>query len=95
MEDQINTRPAWMDDALVQNIPERKLQFLREIFADNHGKNQRDMMLSLLPAIRKAKERGLTLTPSEMSAAIAAIRKYSTMEELSKIDNILNKTQKT
>ncbi len=88
-----NTRPAWMADPLVKEIPERKLQFVEELFAKGHGKSQKEMMAFAIPMMKKAKQENLAFTPQEMNAAIAAIRKHSTREELSQIDKILEKTK--
>lgn len=50
-------------------------------------------MAYLMPMMKKAKAENLTFTPQEMNAAIAAIRKHSTQEELSQIDKILEKSR--
>ena len=50
------------------------------------------MLAYMMPLMRKAKQERLTFTPQEMQAAINAIKKYSTEEELKQIDNILAKT---
>lgn len=99
MENQ--NRPAWMTDPLVKDIPEKKLQFVEQLFAQGnawkssstHGKSQKEMMAYLVPMMKKAKAENLTFTPQEMNAAIAAIRKHSTREELSQIDKILEKSR--
>ena len=39
-----HTRPAWMSDPLVKDIPQRKLQFLEQLFAQGRGKNQKEML---------------------------------------------------
>lgn len=88
-----DARPAWMADPLVKDIPERKLQFLEQLFDKGHGKSQKEMMAYLMPMMKKAKEENLTFTPQEMNAAIAAIRKYSSKEELTQIDKILEKSR--
>lgn len=90
-----NEKPAWMADPLVSQISEKKLQFLGQLFAQGHGKSQKEMMSFLMPMMKKAKQEGLTFTPQEMSAAIAAIRKHSSEEELKQIDNILEKAKRT
>lgn len=82
-------RPDWMEDDLVKDIPQRKLEFLQKLFAEGHGKNQKEMMAYLIPVMQKARRENLTFTPQEMNAAIAAIKKHSTQEELSQIDKIL------
>lgn len=88
------SRPVWMSDPLVKDIPEKKLQFLEELFAKGHGKSQKELLAFAMPMMKKAKQENLTFTPQEMNAAIAAIRKHSSKEELSQIDKILEKSQK-
>ena len=88
-----DNRPTWMSDPLVKNIPEEKLDFLGQMFTESRGKNQRELMASLLPMINRAKQENLSFTPQEMGAAIAAIRKYSSEDELKQIDGILEKTK--
>ena len=93
-----NTRPTWMEDELVKTIPTAKLDFLNKMFNDANlrkqklspGKNQAEMLRMLMPIIKEAKAANLTFTPQELQAAIAAIRKYSTPEELEQIDKLYN-----
>lgn len=66
--------PLWMQDDLVKDIPREKLDFLSKLFAQGHGKSQKEMMALLMPAMRKAKQEHLTFTPQEMQAAITAIK---------------------
>ena len=89
-----NNKPLWMSDPLVSDISEKKLKFLGEMFASSQGKNQKELMSLMMPMMQKAKRENLTFTPQEMNAAIAAIRKHSSQEELQKIDQILAKTKK-
>lgn len=90
-----NSRPAWMADPLVSEIPEKKLQFVEELFAKGQGKSQKEMMAFAIPMMKKAKQENLAFTPQEMNAAIAAIRRHSTREELDRIDKILEKSRNT
>lgn len=90
MSDSIN-RPAWMDDELVRDISPRKLTFLENVFKEGHGKNQKEMLSYLMPMMKKAKQENLTFTPAEMNAAISAIKKHSSGEELTKINQLLEK----
>ena len=87
----MSTMPEWMSDPLVSEIPEKKLRFLGEMFAQ--GQSQKEMMAFLMPMMKKAQKENLTFTPKEMSAAIAAIKKYSTEKELEQIDKILKKAE--
>lgn len=86
-------RPTWMSDPLVKDIPDRKLEFLGRMFQEIQGKNQRELMASLMPLMARAKQENLTFTPQEMGAAIAAIKKYSSQDELKQIDDILEKAK--
>jgi len=92
-----NRRPAWMDDPLVQEIPEKKMRFLEELFAQGsaagQNKSQKEVMARLMPMMKRARQEGLSFTPKEMSAAVAAIRKHSSAEELQQIDKILEKSK--
>lgn len=98
MSENMNTRPAWMEDDLVRNIPQEKLDFLNKIFheantrKENAGplKSQKEMLMLLMPVLKEAKAANLSFTPAELQSAIAAIRKYSSPEELKQIDNIYN-----
>lgn len=95
----LNNRPAWMEDELVRNIPEEKLDFLNKMFHEMNArkqaagslKSQKEMLMMMMPVIKEAKAAHLSLSPGELQAAIAAIRKYSTPEELRQIDDICNK----
>ena len=89
----MDTKPDWMSDPLVKDIPGKKLEFLGQMFTEGQGKSQKEMMAFMMPMIKKAKQDNLTFTPREMSAAIAAIKKYSSADELKQIDKILAKTK--
>lgn len=86
-------RPAWMDDDLVADISPRKLDFLQRMFQESHEKNQKEMMAFLMPMMKQAKQENLTFTPAEMNAAISAIKKHSTKDEVEKMDKILEKAK--
>lgn len=92
--DNTPSRPAWMEDELVRDIPKEKLDFLGRLFSEGHGKSQKEMMAYLMPMMAQAKKENLSFSPQEMNAAIAAIKKYSTKDELSQIDKILSKAKK-
>ncbi|MDE5591317.1 MAG: hypothetical protein K2J60_19600 [Acetatifactor sp.] len=89
----MDAEPAWMSDSLVKDIPRKKLEFLGQMFTEGQGKSQKEMMAFMMPMMKKAKQENLTFTPQEMSAAIAAIKKYSSTDELKQIDKILAKAK--
>lgn len=90
MNDSIK-RPVWMEDELVRDISPKKLDFLEKMFQETQGKSKKELMSFLMPMMQKAKQENLTFTPAEMNAAITAIKKYSTAEEIAKMDKIMEK----
>lgn len=82
-----------MEDELVKNIPAKKLAFLEKMFTQGHGKSQKEMLAFIMPMIQNARKEHLTFTPQEVNSAIAAIKKYSSREELEKINKILEKSR--
>lgn len=93
MNDYTN-RPQWMNDPLVKDISPEKLSFLERMFHESRGKSKKDMISFLMPMMKKAQQEHLTFTPSEMSAAVTAIKKYSSEEDIAKMDDILAKAHK-
>lgn len=91
--DDSTKRPAWMEDELVKDISSQKLAFLEKIYRETQGKSKKELMSFLMPMMQKAKQENLTFTPAEMNAAITAIKKYSTAEEIAKMDKIMAKAQ--
>lgn len=91
------SRPAWMEDELVKDIPREKLDFVNKMFAEANArrqaagsmKSQKEMLMLMMPLIKQARAANLNFTPQELQSAIAAIKKYSTAEELEQIDKIM------
>lgn len=83
----------WMKDDLVKDIPKEKLEFLDEMMHWGKGKSQRELMLQMLPLLRKAREQGLQFTSGETAAAIEAIRRHSNADEQESIDHLLHKVK--
>ena len=92
--DNTTKRPLWMEDELVKDISSKKLTFLENMYRESQGKSKKDMMSFLIPMMKMAKEENLSFTPAEMNAAIAAIKKYSSAEEIAKMDHLLEKAAK-
>lgn len=86
-------RPEWMNDASLANISPQKLAFLQKMFQETQGKSQKELMTLLMPMMQKARQEHLTFTPAEMNAAITALKKHSTPDEIAKMDQILAKAK--
>lgn len=89
----MNHTPEWMEDPLVADIPKEKLEFLQKMFQAGQGKTQKEMMRTILPLLKQGQSKHLTLSPAEITAAIAAIRNHSSEDENEKIDSILARTK--
>lgn len=83
--------PAWMQEESVQKIPRQKLLFLEELYQSSRGRSQRELIAMMVPMMKRAKEENLSFTPEEMNIAVAAIRKYSSKQELEQIDSLLKR----
>lgn len=83
--------PLWMKDPSVAHIPKEKLEFLGELASGGRGKSQKEMFPYIMTLMKKAKEKGLTFTPLEIQTIITAIKKYSSPEELERMDEIMKK----
>lgn len=81
----------WMTDELVKDIPVQKLEFLSNMMQKKNSNDPRQVMKQMLPMMKEAKEKGLQFTSQEVSAAIAAIRKYSAPKENERISQLLKK----
>lgn len=92
--EQNNERPVWMQDDLVKDIPLKKLQFLEKVFIESQGKSQKELMTIMLPLLQQAKKENLAFSNIEMSAAIQAIKKHSSSDEIKKIDEMLTRAKK-
>ena len=80
----MDNRPEWMNDPLVKNIEEKKLQFLSELVLGGRGKSQKEAMPYMMQKMKQAKA-------DKISFSLAAIKNHSTPEELEQIDKIMKK----
>ena len=87
--------PVWMQDEAVSNIPPEKLDFLKTLVEGGKGKSQKEMMLYMMQNMKTAKAKGITFTPSELSLLMDTVKKYSSPEELAKVNELLNKASST
>ena len=85
--------PMWMNEEEVQKIPKEKLEFLQNLFIEGHGKSRKEIMSRLLPLLKEAKKKGLTLEPEEISAAVNALKKHSSPEEIDQLNRILSRNK--
>ncbi|HKM33695.1 MAG TPA: hypothetical protein VJY54_03015 [Lachnospiraceae bacterium] len=90
----MENRPEWMNDSLVKDMDEKKLQFLSELVLGGKGKSQKEVMPYMMLKLKQAKSDNLTFSSSDITAVIAAIKNHSTPEEMEQINNIMKKASK-
>lgn len=89
-----NSSPAWMQEPSVQQIPRVKLDFLQKLVFESRTLSQKELLPFLMALAQRSKEENITFSKEEMNAIIEAIRKYSTPEELVKINQLMKILEK-
>ncbi len=79
----------WMNDPDIAHIDKTKLQFLQTLVFESQSLSKEQMLPFLMSVAQKGKSANITFDDSEMEAIIAVIRKYSTPEELDKINKLM------
>lgn len=79
----------WMNDPDIAHIDRAKLQFLQTLVFESQSLSKEQLLPFLMSVAQKGKSANITFDDSEMEAIIAVIRKYSTPEELDKINKLM------
>lgn len=82
-------KPAWMNDPQVAGIEEQKLQFLQSLVFETQGKSQKELFSFLMTVAKMGKESNISFSDAEIHTIIDTLKKYSTPEELEKINKVL------
>mgnify|MGYP003294467305 CR=1 FL=1 len=83
--------PVWMQDPSVSEIAPQKLEFLKNLVEGGQAKSQKEMMLYMMQNMKLAKSKGITFSPSELQLLMETVRKYTSPEELKKVDDLIKK----
>ncbi len=87
--DQPKESPIWMQEPSVQSIPREKLEFLQKLVFESASLTPRQLLPFLMALAQRSRTEQISFSQEEMTAVIEAIRKYSTPEEIGKMDQIL------
>ena len=87
----MDQKPEWMQDPLIEQIDEKKLQFLSDLVEGGKGKSQREIMSYMMQKMKQAKADGVITTSAEAGLIVEAIKRHSSKEELDKIDELMKK----
>lgn len=84
-----DTSPAWMQEPDVRDIPQEKLDFLQKLVFESTKLTQKELLPFLMALAQRSKAEKISFSQEEMNAIIEAIKKYSSPEELKKMDQIM------
>lgn len=79
----------WMNDPLVANIDQNKLQFLQTLVFESQNLTKNQMLPFLMSVAQKGKANNVSFDDSEMDAIVTVLRKHATPEELDKINKLM------
>lgn len=86
-------KPKWMQEPSLKGISMEKLDFLQKMVFESSRLSQKELMPFLMALAQKSRAANITFTQEEMTAIIEAIKKYSTPEELMKMNQIMKLMQ--
>ena len=90
----MENKPEWMNDPLVKNIEEKKLEFLNDLVVGGRGKKQKEAMPYMMLKMKQAKADNISFSSADVAAVVTAIKNHSTPEELAQIDKIMKQAPK-
>ena len=87
-------RPRWMAEPSLRDIPQEKLDFLQKMVFESRALSQKELLPFLMALAQRSRTANITFSTEEMNAIIEAIKKYSTPEELLKMNQIMRLMQR-
>lgn len=85
----MESRPVWMDDPAIAHISQEKLDFLQKLVFESRGLSQKELFSFLMSVMKKAKDNKIVFQEGEMNLLIETIKRYSSQEDMAKIEKIL------
>ena len=78
----------WMDDPAVAHIDKAKLDFLQSLVFESQSLTREQMLPFIMSVAKKGKDNHISFSSEDVATITETIRKYSTPEELDKIDKL-------
>lgn len=88
------TQNEWMNDPLVADIDRNKLQFLQTLVFESQNLSREQMIPFLMSVAQKGKSNNISFDDNEIEAIASALRKYSSPEDVEKINKLMNMKKK-
>ena len=84
----------WMDDPAVAQIDKAKLDFLQALVFESQSLKKEQMMPFLMSIAKRGADQHISFSNEEIKTITDTIRRYSSSEELDKIDKLMKLRQK-
>ena len=81
--------PAWMQEPSVQKIPREKLDFLQKLVFESSALSPKELLPFLMALAQRSKSANISFSNEEMNAIIDAIKKHSSPEEITNMNQIM------
>lgn len=80
---------TWMNDPAIAHIDKSKLEFLQALVFESQSMQKEQMLPFLMAVAKRGQDNHITFTNEEIDTIIDTIKKYSTPEELDRINKML------
>lgn len=80
----------WMKDPAVAKIAPEKLDFLQKMVFESQKLSKKELMPFFMSLAAKGKANNISFTDEEIDILIETLKKYSSPQDLMKINQILN-----
>lgn len=85
---------TWMNDPAIEHIDKTKLEFLQALVFESQSMKKEQMLPFLMAVAKRGQDNHITFTDEEIDTIIDTIKKYSTTEELDRINKMLKLRKK-
>lgn len=78
----------WMNDPALEGIDKSKLDFLEKLVIKSSSMTQKEMLPFLLSLAKLSRENNISFDKNEIQLIYSVIRKYSTPDDIAKMEKI-------
>lgn len=87
------TNTEWMSDPLLKDIDHSKLEFMQKLVFELYSLSEKERLPFLLALAGRAKKENISFTENEVENIITVVKKYSSPEEVKKMDQVIKMFQ--
>lgn len=87
----MDANKEWMNDPALEGIDKAKLAFLEKLFVQSASMdmtNQKEMLPFLLSLSKLSRENNISFDKSEVALIYSVLQKYSSKEDIAKMEKI-------